>query len=195
MQSAFIAWTHLAGSFTLQVFTVSTILLLTGLTLKVWQGTVSLKFLTLTPLKDIEMQHPYVPSLRTIVGIFLCSAALLAVVLQTVSGLPPLSGPYDWIVLAAFFLLGTTAGILGELHWPGTRDYVFSVTVGTAIAFLFLVFKFALPIAQPIRAIALLALLCFSTLLAHRILYRSSAGAARALGLLTFILWILVYFR
>jgi hypothetical protein len=186
-------WTYLSVSFTLQLFTVSAMLLLGGLFLKVWRNAVQLSFLEINSLKEIELTHPHIPSLKVIVTIFLCTTSLLVVVLQTSRGAPPFEQPFEWLKLAGFFLLMGSAGTLAELKYQGTRDIAFSFVIGTALAFVYIAFKFWLIVRDFLLMGALLTLLVFCIALAWRVLLRSWTPQCRVVAMSTFILWILLY--
>lgn len=186
-------WIELTTSFSVQLFAISAVLLFLGLMVLVWLDAHRLMFLDPVPLSDIEISHPHLPSFRTIVVIFLCCVVLLVVALQTMSGLPPFDAPFQWLYLAAFFVLSGTVGVLAELLWKGTRDIAFAFITGTVIAFLFLVFKYALPLGQTLRTVALLALLILAGGLAWRDLFRSWSKSVQAVTIIVFILWLLVY--
>lgn len=188
-----VSWIHISTSLSLQIFLLSSLLLLCGMVLIVWMRACRLSFLNTTSIKEIEFTHPHLPSLQVIVAIFLCSASLLTVVLQTVSGLPPFAGPFEWIYLAAFFVLSGALGILAELRSRGSRDIIFAVIIGTSIAFLFLVFKYAVGLQGPGHVIALLLLLLLSVALAWRIFVRRWTGTTQSLSVATFVLWIALY--
>ena len=184
---------HFVSSISLQIFTFSAGVLIGGVLMKVWTEGRNLSFLNYESLSEIEFMHPHLPSLEVIIDIFLCSITLLIVALQTVTNIPPFNRPYEWIYLAAIFIISGSVGILMELRKEGAKDYAFAFMIGTAIAYLFLVFKYTIPTGSLSHMSTLLMLLSFCIVLAWRMLFRNWTQQARVVALLTFVSWITIY--
>jgi hypothetical protein len=189
----YVPWAYLSTSLSVQIFAVSGALLTLGIAMKVWSQAVHLRGLESTPLNKIEAFHPHIPSSKAITGIFLCTVVLFAVAIQTIAGLPPFNGPNEWLYLAALFIGIGTLGILSELQWKGAKDAAFAFTIGTALAFVFIMFRFSLLHRNPGSAVLVLALLLASTGLAWFTLYREWNDKVRALALCAFVFWIFIY--
>lgn len=187
------AWTQVTTSLPTQVFLLSTFVLLTSVAILVWSQAVHLSILEPISLKEIELTHPHIPSLRVIVSIFLCCVTLLIVALNSVAHVGPFSGPYEWLYIAALFVLTAAVGILMELRWKGAREYWFPFILGTAVAYIFLMLKFIFPTGRSLLSAVLLLLLFLSAALAWWTLPASPSRRAQIVSVATLLLWILLY--
>ena len=182
------------ASLSLQVFVISVVILIFGLSVLSWSHAVNLKLLEPISLKEIELRHPHIPSLKVIIVIFLCSIALLIVALHAVNGESLLQGPYQSLYFAALFALGATVGILAELRWEGAKQYAFAFIAGTSIALLSIVVYFTFPHDDQVVLMLILLLLLIACLfLAWHVLYTSWTRNVRGLSIATFILWIFLF--
>lgn len=130
------------ASVSILLFLFSGLLLAAGVAAKARSHAFRLAFLEHMPLNKIEYTHPHIPSARAIVTIAFCSAALLFAGLQTIQGVFPFDDPYQGLNLASFFLIATSVGILAELKWKGSKEYISAFLIGTSLAFLTLVIEF-----------------------------------------------------
>ena len=131
-------------SFSIPLFLISTLLLVAGIIALV-HSRIRITFLENKPLSWIEKTHPYMPSLRMVITIALCSSTLMLVGFQTMQNTFPFNDAYQGLNLATFFLLGGSLGILGELRWRGAGAYACAVLAGTALAFLLMIFAISVP--------------------------------------------------
>ena len=127
-------------SFSIPLFLISTLLLVAGIIALV-HSRIRITFLENKPLSWIEKTHPYLPSLRMVITIALCSSTLMLVGFQTMQNTFPFNDAYQGLNLATFFLLGGSLGILGELRWRGAGAYACAVLAGTALAFLLMILQ------------------------------------------------------
>ena len=127
-------------SFSIPLFLISTLLLVAGIIALV-HSRIRITFLENKPLSWIEKTHPYMPSLRMVITIALCSSTLMLVGFQTMQNTFPFNDAYQGLNLATFFLLGGSLGILGELRWRGAGAYACAVLAGTALAFLLMILQ------------------------------------------------------
>ncbi|MFA7681634.1 MAG: hypothetical protein WCX61_01240 [Candidatus Peribacteraceae bacterium] len=194
MDSIALVWVNFTTSLSVQIFVISTLVLLAGLSILVWSQAVHLKLLEPISLKKIEILHPHIPSLKVIVTIFLTAIALLIVAIQTMNGRPPFDGPYEFLYLAAIFVLTGSAAVLAELRWRGSRDVWFAFLIGTAVALLFLVLKYTIPQNRPVLSVILLLLLIASCVLSWIVMAPERSKRVPAMSLITFIMWLLLYF-
>ena len=183
------------ASLSLQVFVCSAVILIFGLAILSWSHGLHLKLLEPISLKEIELNHPHIPSIKVIVVIFLCSIALLIVSLQAIADAPPFNGPYESLYLASIFVLGGAIGILAELLWKGAKQYAFAFISGTAIAFVLLIVRFAFTGGELVIAIPICLILIGCLLLAWRVLFTAWERSVQILAVLTVIFWILLYVR
>jgi hypothetical protein len=177
-------------AFTLPVaiFVTSAVLLVCGLLAKVRSDAVHLSFLDRQDLSSIERDHPYLPSLRVVAGIAVCSGTLFAVALQSFQELPAIGAVGGWVYLAAFFAVLASLGVLAELHW-GAGEYAFAVTLGTAVAFLLLVLQRAFTSSSPTVTTALVLLLLSTVVAAWLLFYKGWSTRIRLTAGLTVLLW------
>jgi hypothetical protein len=177
-----------------QVFGFSACVLFFGVGLEVWLKAVRLSDFDELDLREVELRHPHLPSLRVIAGAFLCSAALLAVSLLSFHGTPLLRGPYESIYLLAVFALAAAVGTLAELRWRGAKEHLSAFVTGTALAFLALAVAAGAGPNASGRVIPQFVILVVCVALAERLLYRPSSRAARAVLLATCAAWLTVGF-
>jgi len=189
----FLFWANLISSLALQVFVFSTIMLLVGISILVWSRAIKLSPLESISLKEIELSQPHIPSLRAIITIFICFIALPIVAMNSVRGVPPLDGPYEFLYLAAFFVLCAAGGVLAELHWKGSKEYFFACIIGTALAYIFLVLKYTIPLNKPLLSTILLLILVGCVILAKWESTRFWKVKVCAFALVTFIFWVSLY--
>ena len=165
-----------------------------GIFVKIWSDTVHLSFLNSEPLSNIEFHHPYIPNAQTIVITVLCCVSLMFVSIDTI-GSSVLNDPYEWIYLAAFFLVVTSMGVISELKYQGSKDLAFAFVVGTALAFCFLVVRQTLIVSTIQHALTLLLLLTSVTILAWGKLFTRWSKSTKACLAVTFCFWILLYIQ
>lgn len=185
-------WINLQVSLSLQIFMLSLVTLFCCLLLLTWKRAVRLSFFNSIPLDEIELQHPHIPSLRAIVTIFLCSIALFVTSLGTIGTISIFSGPYEILYLAALFVLSAVIWILAEVRCKCLNEYNSAFIIGTALAFICMVFIGVSRDSWIITA-TFLALLVGSTLLAWRVLYSSWNDKAQTFFIITFIMWFILY--
>ncbi|MBU0766489.1 hypothetical protein KKF55_01735 [Patescibacteria group bacterium] len=189
----FLFWANLISSLAFQVFVFSTVVLLVGISILVWSRAVKLSPLEPISLKEIERSQPHIPSLRAIITIFICFIALLVVAMNAIRGVPPLDGPYEFLYLAAFFVLCAAGGVLSELYYEGSKEYFFASIIGTALAYIFLVLKYTIPLNKPMLSIILLMILIGCAILAKWESTKFWKVKVCALSLIIFIFWVVLY--
>lgn len=181
------AATYVAASLPTQVLLWSTAALAVGLLVKVRNDAVHARFLDTVPLSRVEKEQMHLPSVRVITGVFLCSVALLVVVLGVQQAGP--GNAYWWLPTVATFVLGASVGTLAELRWKRTREMAFAVIVGSAMAFIGFV---AVSPATAVRQAWQLSLLVLVAALAWKTFVPSWSASTRAAGLLAFACWVLI---
>lgn len=132
--SLFSIWTHVATSSSLQLFLLSSLALVLGLGVVVWQRAVRLSQLDAVPLNVVERRHPHIPSFQIILS-FLFSylgIMLAAMLLARWHGVRPFTGAYQWLQLAGIIALLGSVSILGELAYRRSRP-VAAVTIVVVI--------------------------------------------------------------
>ena len=185
-------WINLQISIPLQIFMCSLVTLLCCLLLLIWQRAVHLSFFDSISLKQIEIAHPHVPSLRAIVTIFFCSISLFITSIHTIGFISLFNGPYETLYLAGLFAISAAVGILAETKWEGASEYSAAFLIGTTLAFLCLVF-IGFAWESWVVFLILLALLAASMFLAWRVFYFSWGRRAKVFSILIFALWFLLY--
>ncbi len=186
-----ILWRYLSISTTMQLYVASIVVLAFGLAYEVWMRSMRLSSLENVSLKAIEKTHPHLPSLRAIVVTFLCSASLLIVALQTLTGLAPFSNPNEWTILASFFIVCGAFGLLAETRWKGASNDAFACIIGTAFAFLFLIVRSNLLVpGNELLAALLVLVLLFCIALAWTMLLRLWTSRVRVMTFAVFLLWV-----
>ncbi len=163
------------------------------LLLLTWKHAMQLSFFDSIPLNEIESKHPHIPSIRAIVSIFLCSITLFITSLGTIGEISIFSGPYETLYLAALFVLSAAIGILAEIRWKGISEYNSAFIIGTALAFICMVFISVIENSWIISA-TFFVLLVGSTLLAWRVLYSSWHEKEQTFFIITFIMWFILYY-
>ena len=183
------AWFHIQQSLALQLIVASGLLLIGAVAVKIW--------IRLAELRESDgknaKSHASLDLLKVILATFLASATLLVICLQTLKGLPPFDGPYQFMYLIILFILTTVLSILAEIRWEHGREYPAAFMLGTAIAFLFLAMKFNIPSNTPVHSVALLTLLLLSGYLTKRMFFPHWADKAKVLCIVTFLGWVLLY--
>lgn len=178
--------TYVTASAPTQLLLWSSLVLVVGLLVRVRRDAIHARFLDNVPLSRVEKEQMHLPSLRVIVGVFLCATALLIVVLGVQTG--DERNAYWWLPTVATFVLGASFGTLAELQWKKTREWAFAVTVGSAISFIAFI---ALVPASSVR-LWQLCLLALIGILAWRTFIPSWSRTTQAVALLTFVFWILI---
>ncbi len=182
------------GSFSIPLFVFSSILLIAGVALQTRTNAMRLTAIENRPLSWIETTHPHLPSPRFIVSIALCSATLLLVSLQTLQHTFPFNDPYHGLNLASLFMLGGAIGILCEMKWKGAKEYASALLSGTALAFLFIVIHYNVPLDSVLQKALLTALLMPSLLLVgYTQLQKRHHLGSLILIISTSAFWVLVY--
>ncbi len=181
-------------TFTLILFLVSLLLLVVGMTSKVWTDVLNLRSLESRPLNWIEHTHPHVPSARIVLTLNICVVTLLAVGLQTLRGTFPFNDPYQGLNLVTLFVLAAAMGTLAEIRWKGTSRYAYAFVLGTAIAFLSLTFLSALPSTTLLEKLLLGTLTLAAAAIAWRTQEREeNATVSMRLTIGVFLFWIVIY--
>jgi hypothetical protein len=182
----------LVSSLPTSLFVTSGIMLCCGLLGKVWADAVRLSFLDTRDLRSVEREHPYLPSLRIIAGVAVCTGSLLAVALTSLTGRVPFHGPDAWMYLAALFALLGSAGILAEMRW-GAGDYVFAVTLGTAVAFLLLVLQRTAHGAALVVTLSMVVQLLSTCIAGYFLFFQSWSRRVRWSAVVTLAFWLVLF--
>lgn len=117
-------------------FGFSALALFVGLTADIWQNVVQLAFLKKETLQAIERQHPYLPSLKIVMGIVLCTLTLFVTSLLVFAKWLSGGETFQWLAVTTLFADVCTLCILTEIRWKGARDYAFAYTIGTSVSFM-----------------------------------------------------------
>jgi hypothetical protein len=127
----FTIYDTLTESVPLQIFAVSTTLILISLVGLVWARALRLSMLEDIPLNRVEFEHPHIPSLRLIV---LQIAALLCICAGFVTTWL-FSQEYFYVVATRLgpLLMVSAIGIFSELVSLQMRTYGLSLSLGTAL--------------------------------------------------------------
>lgn len=122
---------QLSTSTPLQIFSVSTSLLIIALVGLVWARAVRWSFLDTMPLNRVEFEHPHLPSIRNI--LFQCIAFVCVTAAVLITNRALWSEPFRLVEVLGPLLLITTVGISTELHSLRARVFGISLSLGTAI--------------------------------------------------------------
>lgn len=126
---------QLASSLSLRVFSLSTLLVLTGMACVVWARAIRLKQLDNVRLDKVEFEHPHLPSSR-IIGYQVFCIVLLCLTLFTPGMLS--ERPYEFVAVFGPLLLVLVIAVGTELQSVRARIVGLSlnagVTLGTAVA-------------------------------------------------------------
>ncbi|MBP9773798.1 MAG: hypothetical protein KBD00_04165 [Candidatus Peribacteraceae bacterium] len=123
----------------LQIFLVSSLILIVGILLEIRRNVLHLSFLNVESLASIEKRHPHMPSMRIVMGILLCMLLLFIAAMISFS-LWHVVTLVNWLYLAIFFLDAAVICILLEIRWKSVRAYAFPFMQGSLIAFTFSLF-------------------------------------------------------
>jgi hypothetical protein len=181
-----------ASSLPTSLFVTSGVMLCCGLLGKVWADAVHLSFLDSRDLRSVEREHPYLPSLRIIAGVAVCTGSLLAVALTALKGRAPFDGPDAWMYLAGLFALLGSAGVLAEMRW-GAGDYGFAATLGTAVAFLLLVLQRTAHWVTPAVRISVVVQLVSTCIAGYFLFFRSWSRRVRWSVLAALVFWLVLF--
>lgn len=123
----------------LQIFLISSFLLITGILLEVRRNVLRLSFLNTESLASIEHRHPHLPSFKIVIGVVVCM--LLMFVASFVSFfIWHVMTLVNWLYLAIFFLDTAAICILVESRWKSVRLFVLPFLQGSLVAFTFSLF-------------------------------------------------------
>ncbi len=105
-------------------------------------GAINVCFLEDESIASIERRHPYLPSVKMVIGMTLVTVLLFFLSLKTINGIAPFDGPNGWKRAALMFVIFGIVAIISKLFWPKkSSHYVFGAIVGTIITFAILGFK------------------------------------------------------
>ncbi len=175
-----------------EIFFISTFLLLCGLTMEIWTHGVRLSLLSRMKLSVIEREHPYIPSIRIIMGIGFCSVALLLTTIHLFGG-SELFDQGDWLYPAVFFSDVCALLILAELKGGGAREYAFAFTTTSAAVLTVFVLMGALKTLPPATTFFLLSLTAACAALAWDLFQFAWSRRMRIVAGITLVGWILAY--
>ncbi|MEQ1849351.1 MAG: hypothetical protein ABL890_02050 [Candidatus Peribacteraceae bacterium] len=162
---------HIQSSTVLQIFLVSNIILVVGMSILVWLYAVRLTHVQNMPLNVVEFTHPQLPKLDIILLILFSHACILLAVMIALLGAGPFTGPYAWIGMTSALLISAALSMFAELKKRGSRAYASGVALGTSVA-LFIVVIRLLFAGKPLT----------ETVIAVLFLFGGIAGSLRLLG-------------
>ncbi len=187
------AWHILTTTLPGQLFLFSAIVLLVGLTVKIWDQAIQWSFLNTMLLSEVERSHPHLPSCKVIAIIFLCNVQLLVLSMYAASGVAFLNDAnYYWLYLAVVFILSAMAWVLAELKGQKAAEYGLAFNVGTTVAFFFLLLQMSISQGSIIQVSLLLSLFFTCILLMWFVLARILMRAPRLVLISTVAFWLLL---
>ena len=154
-------------------------------------GVLNLFFLEQESLASIERRHPYLPSVRTVVGTAFVTALLILLSFKTISGIAPFDGPNGWIHASITLIVFGIASAVTQVFWPKeSKQYIFGGVMGTIITFALIGFERAIlttQLGQDPFAVTF-GLVCL--IIAWRFLFGPWHPRVKAFVLGTFIFWV-----
>ena len=164
-----------------------------GLCWEAWFQGIHLTTFSKKSLRDVEFQHPYIPSMHTVFLILLTTLQLYMMSLIVLQGTVFPHNPQEWLFFGVIFVLSMTMGIVAELHWLAVADMFFSFSTGTLSMFIIILLKsIHLKFSFVPFALTMLFLLSLVFLV---LLYRRTRNRGIPIVFLsTFVLWLLIRF-
>ena len=163
---------------------------LSFLLMKLAMGIVNVSLLDTEPISSIESRQPYLPSRGTIVGTLMLLVILFLMSLKTLGGIAPFGGP-DGYIRATWFFAGLAVFCIAiQWLWPRSKEYVFAITIGTAVVFAFLCIKKVIFEGSVANDPFFMAIGVVAIFLMWRLLFGPWQPHVKSAVLATFILWI-----
>lgn len=178
-----------------QVFLVSFVLLFCGLVAEVWNNAVRFSFLNKKTLAQIEREKPYFPSIHVILGIVLVAIVLLFIAMVTTKEIFNVFTGDEWLHLAIFFVNACAFGILAEIKWNGARDYALAFTIGSGLAFAYLIVRETIFVGEYKTFFPLFGLLGVCGFIAWRAFFLSWSTKVQTLTVIAFVVFLVVFLR
>ena len=157
-------WSLFTSSAAAILFVLSAVVASIGLVMEVWCQGFRLEKYADTPLRDIERDHPHLPSLLTVIQIVLTNLQLYALSFLIAWRLSYLSAPYAWIIIGCIFVVGSIVFVLSELYWKNVAHPFFAFSTGATAVFLHVFIRHAYAVEYALIATMLTILVAINTL-------------------------------
>ncbi|MDB4978413.1 MAG: hypothetical protein JWM56_599 [Candidatus Peribacteria bacterium] len=175
------------------VFFGSTLVLFLALLLNIRNNVLRLSFLDKVNIASIEFRHPYLPSLKKIMAIGFCVAALLLVSLKMFDSEVMKADRNIWLYLGVIFVDACAVLIITEIKKKYASDFAFAFVTSSSLCFIgFLLLTSAGHIPMPI-ALFLLLLLLTCVVIAWQIFDRTWSRKTQITSLVTIVCWLVVF--
>lgn len=175
------------------LFAGSTVLVVAGLAWQAWFQGVQLSTLSHTSLRDVELRHPNIPSLHTVLLILMVTMQQYTMSLIVLRGTVFMHDPREWVLFGGIFVVSMAVGILVELHWRSVGELFFAFSTGTLAAFLFFLIQ-SVHMQYSFITLALSVLSFLSVLFLVLLYQRTKSRGIPIVFLITLMLWLVLRF-
>jgi hypothetical protein len=181
------------SSIAVQLFLASTLLLLSGVSIRLWFDGALLSGISHLTIAYIERRHPYLPSIHTIIAI---CGSMLQLYLVSIIALPGLvfhHGPNEWLYLAGIFLIVGACALLAELRWRGTAHAILAFSIGTTLAFFLILIRTLLGTQHAFASALLILLFVGGLILGLTVGHRAHERHVWWIAAITSLFWICLH--
>ncbi len=163
--------------------------------IRIWTGAMNVTAVESQSLADVEKKHPYLPSVKVMIGAAVATGVVIALSMfygkgTLFSGLIDESTAYRSLFV---FLAIIAFGIFDQARWHGSKDryrYFFAFVLGTVVTWILIAFKRAIFETGVQQDPFLVALGVVCVVMSWRFLFGPWSASIKATVLGTFVFWI-----
>lgn len=164
--------------------------------IRIWTGAMNISSVDTQSLAEVENKHPYLPSVKVMVGAVAATAIVVFLSMQYGKGSTLLSSVVDQSTAYRslfVFLVIIAFGIFDQARWHGAKDryrYFFAFVLGTVVTWILIAFKRAIFETGVQQDPFLVALGVVCVVVSWRFLFGPWSASIKATVLGTFVFWI-----